>query len=184
MRKKGGYSCRKLFLSLGLCVFLLDLFGGVRVFAQDQQDQQEVLTAAASRNDFWVCPVAEVIMYSVSSTAYGGGLALGYGNGASIGFKAAYLVDADGQVTTLELNFLFRWYFLGSGSGPYLQINGGPAFFAQYESMAIPSEIGTVSAGLSVGWRFLLGRYWFIEPGIRGGYPYIAGAGLSAGFRF
>jgi hypothetical protein len=48
----------------------------------------------------------------------------------------------------------------------------------------MPSEVGTISIGLGVGWRFLLGNLFFIEPAIRGGFPYIVGAGLSAGVRF
>ena len=39
------------------------------------------------------------------------------------------------------------------------------------------------SAAGSVGYRFGINRL-YIEPVIRGGYPFIVGAGLSIGVRF
>lgn len=172
-----SYTNRWKLLSLVVLAFFLVFSGKGQVFA---------LNGAAEREDLWVCPGAEIAMFSISRPAYGGGMTLGYGSGASIGIKAAYLLDPNGRVSTLELNFLLRFYFLGatSCSGPYIQINGGPAFFAKNYSLAFPSEFGVVSAGLSLGWRFLIGQYFFIEPTVRGGYPYIVGGGLFAGFHF
>ena len=37
--------------------------------------------------------------------------------------------------------------------------------------------------GFCVGWRFNFGRYFYLEPSARGGYPFIWGAGLTAGIR-
>jgi len=174
---KDGYTYRKLLFSIVFCVFFPIVSGRGPLFALDRTDERE---------DLWVCPGAEIALYSISSMAYGGGLALGYGNRASIGIKAAYLLDAGSQLSTLEINFLFRLYFLRAAvcSGPFIQINGGPAFIAKDSNLSVPSEFGTISAGLSLGWRFLLGRYVYIEPVIRGGYPYIVGAGLFAGVHF
>ena len=168
---RGGSSYWKILPILVVCFFLP---GGLQVFAQDR---------VAEREELWVCPGAEIALYSTSNIAYGGGLAFGYGKGAVIGIKAAYFVDMDNTVSTVELNFLFRWYFLGvlSSSGPYIQFGGGPAVFAKNGIFAIPSEWGSISAGIYLGWRFLLGRYWFIEGALRGGYPYVIGAGLSFG---
>jgi len=90
-------------------------------------------------------------------------------------------------MSVLELNFLLRFYFYGKRaySGPFIQFIGGPALFFDNESgFSIPSKIGVFSIGMSYGWRFLIKDKWFIEPYIRGGYPYLAGAGLSAGIRF
>ena len=142
---------------------------------------------AFERGDFWICPAAETSLYSISSVSYGGGIALGYGRGASIGFKAAYFYDHEGQVDTMELGILLRFYFFGisSCSGPFIQFSGGPAFFfAREDDVQLPSELGMISAGISAGWRFLLGKTLFVEPSVRGGYPYIFGAGLSTGVRF
>jgi hypothetical protein len=74
----------------------------------------------------------------------------------------------------------------GAGpSGPFIQFSGGPVIFARGEkNITMPSDTVRLSAGFSLGWRFLLGTYFFIEPAIRAGYPYIAGVGLSAGVRF
>ena len=143
-------------------------------FAQEQAE-----------GDLWICPGAEAALYSFTGAAYGGSLALGYGKGASVGLKAAYFFDSKGQVDTLELGVLLRFYFLGPNSGLFIQFSGGPAFFFHREdSPELPAEFGMVCAGLSLGWRFLLGKVFFIEPSVRGGYPFIAGAGLSAGVHF
>jgi hypothetical protein len=136
--------------------------------------------------DFWVCPAGEASYYGASSPAYGGGFAFGYGKGTAIGLKAAFFASPEGT-TTIELNFFFRLFFLGAeaASGPFLQIMGGPAIFAaDAGSTAVPSELGTVSAGLGFGWGFILNNRWFIEPFVRAGYPYLIGAGVSAGMRF
>ena len=137
---------------------------------------------AKDREDFWISPSAEIAMYSHNGAAYGGGISLGYGSGSSIGFKAAFLFDANG-LSVLEINLLFRWYFQGqtADSGPFIQFTGGPAFMSfDNASPKVPDDYATLSAGLNIGWRFHWGRF-FLEPCIRAGYPYIAGAGLSAG---
>jgi len=174
---KKVYISRKITLSIVLCVF----FTVITVTGQ-----VSALDIAAPREDLWVCPGTEIAMFSFSGVAFGGGLTLGYGNGASIGIKAAYFLDAIGNITTLELNFLFRLYLLGAAycSGPYIQISGGPTYFSKDNNLSLPSEFGAISAGLSFGWRFLLGRFLFIDPVIRGGYPYLVGGGLFAGFHY
>jgi hypothetical protein len=160
-----------------LFVFLLCvLIPSVVVFAQAESKRG---------GDFWICPFGETAFYGIKNAAFGGGFAFGYGSGISIGLKAALFASTE-NTSTLELNFLFRVYLSGSRaySGPFLQFAGGPAVFAQSGGIKIPSELGMIQAGLSFGWRFLFFNRWFIEPAVRGGYPYIAGAGLSAGVRF
>jgi len=158
-----------------ILILAIILISAAPVFSQDN---------APGREEFWICPGAEVAMYSISNAAYGGGLSFGYGRRAAIGLKAAYFFDLDKEVDSLELNLLLRWYFFPAApsAGPFIQLNAGPVFF--FQDKDFPSTLGVVSAGLNLGWRFLLGRYWFIEGAIRGGYPYIAGAQLSAGLRF
>jgi hypothetical protein len=163
-------------------IFLLILLAGISpAFAQDRYVLPEEL---------WVCPVLESSFYSRSNMALGGGAALGYGDSVAFGLKVVYWNDLN-DVSLLELNFLARLYLsalfrpeAASSSGLFIQFNGGPVIIAQHgNSIAMPSEVGTFSAGLSLGWRFLFGRY-FVEPTARLGYPYIIGAGLSAGIRF
>jgi len=136
------------------------------------------------RESFWVCPGAETAFYSFSGISLGGSFAAAYGNKTSMGFKAAWFFDTNKELDALELNFLFRYYFMGS-AGPYLQLTGGPAlFFDKTEDVSIPAKWGTVSAGLTFGWRFFFGKFVFVEPCIRAGYPYVAGAGVSGGVHF
>jgi len=169
---------KKRFL-LVLCVFLLF----VPAFAQDT-GAGESAAPPSNDGDFWISPGFETALYSRTSVSFGGSLALAYGKGVSIGLKAAYFFSPDN--TTLELNFLLRVYLRGAlaYSGPFLQFAGGPVLFADEENVGFPATIGSISAGLAFGWRFLFRDRWFVEPAIRGGYPFIAGAGLSAGVRF
>jgi len=168
-------------LFLLLCVFLF----AVPAFAQDASAEEAApVEVLPKEGDFWICPGFETALYSRSGLAYGGSLALGYGKGASIGLKAAYFFSSDN--TTLELNFLLRFHLRGAYaySGPFFQFIGGSVLFADEANVGIPATTGSISAGLAFGWRFLFKDRWFIEPAIRGGYPFLGGAGLSAGVRF
>ena len=151
------------------------------VFAQDQSEQSR----SRQSGDFWISLNGDGAMYGAEGLAFGGGIALGYGSGSSIGIKAVWYFSSD-QINTLEINFIVRFYLRGSQaySGPFIQFMGGPTFFGYMESAAIPSEIGMISAGFSFGWRFLFADRWFVEPSVRAGYPYIAAAGIAAGVRF
>jgi hypothetical protein len=154
-----------------LCIFIYS----APLFAQNQ-----------AREDIWVTSVVESSFFSISKPVFGGGAALGYGDGFSIGLKVVFFTDID-MVNSLELNFLLRYYILRltNHSGLFVQLNLGPVLFFQVGSnFAVPSEIGTFSAGLAVGWRFLIGKYFYLEPAIRAGTPYLVGVGLSAGVRF
>jgi hypothetical protein len=119
-----------------------------------------------------------------NSLAFGGGLISGFDLNPlfSIGQKTAYFHDT-GAVGALELQGFFRFYppvlrWLNSDSGPFLQAEAGGAVFL-YEGGAFPS----FSGGLTAGWRFYFNRNWYAEPFARGGYPYIWGAGVTAGLR-
>ena len=141
-------------------------------------------TDTEKHGDFWINPGAEIALYGKTGPAYGGGLSLGYGSGSSMGFKAAYFYDTEG-FSILEFNFLIRWYFQGrtNTAGPFIQFGCGPVFITE-EKKPFGTSAGTasISAGLGLGWRIPLGKRFFLEPGIRVGYPFFAGAGLSAGF--
>jgi len=166
-------------LLLVLCVLLI----AIPAFAQSAAVDEPAAPPSES-GDFWICPGFETAMYSRSGISLGGSLALGYGKGASLGLKAAYFVSPDN--TTLELNFLLRMYLQGAlaYSGPFLQFSGGPTLFADETAVGFPARLGSISAGLAFGWRFLFKDRWFVEPAIRAGYPFLIGGGLSAGIRF
>ncbi|MDR1898849.1 MAG: hypothetical protein LBQ55_02460 [Treponema sp.] len=142
-----------------------------------------VLPAAAQdRSGFFAGGLAETTLFSAESLSFGGGLAAGYDGGATaLGIRAAAFADPEG-IMALEACFFFRLYFprLGNG-GFFLQLNAGPSLYHRdgYDLWA-----AAVSAGLQAGWRFVFNRRFYLEPALRMGYPYIAGAGLSAGYFF
>ena len=166
---------------------VLVLLCTVPVFSQNEPDTDSESSPVYPVEDFWISPCAELAMYSANGGVYGGGFAFGYGRGVSIGMKAAFFFeDSYYKTITMEINLLLRFYLHGrdSISGPFLQFLGGPVIFARDSSIGVPSEYGVISAGLSLGWRFLFNDRWFAEPMIRGGFPYVAGGGVSAGVRF
>jgi hypothetical protein len=140
----------------------------------------------SEKGDTWICPSGEAALYSLSGVTYGGGFAIGYGKGISIGMKVTWFPSSY-YISVLELNFLFRIYFSGEKafSGSFIQLIGGPAlFFGGDDDTSLPSKMGVFTVGLSYGRRFLIKEKLFIEPSIRAGYPYIASAGLALGVRF
>jgi hypothetical protein len=160
----------RLHLKITILLVFINTSGLIPVFAQDR---------ASVREDLWVCPVFETGLYGVSNPSFGGGVAVGYGDRMAFGIKAVYWGDM-GEVRELELNVLVRHYFFSTAEHPglFLQFSGGPVIITD------PTKAATISAGLSLGWRFHLGQYFFIEPEIRTGHPYFVTAGLSAGVRF
>jgi hypothetical protein len=79
----------------------------------------------------------------------------------------------------LEPAALFRWYFLGKGfSGFFAQADLG-AFFLFEDGETYPYFLG----GLRAGYRFSLGKMFFVEPYGRLGYPFAFGFGAVAGMQ-
>jgi len=133
---------------------------------------------------FFIAPLVEVAGYGRKGPAFGGGLALGGGEGVAIGVHFLYAIDTE-SVHTLELAVFMRFYLLGSNAvtGPFIQLNAGAAIHARKSFPSFPADAGGLSAGIAAGWRFPLGQRWYIEPAVRIGYAYIAGAGVSFAFR-
>ena len=156
-------------------------------FSDDDENADKVIqeTSGKKRQDIWLSLGADVSMYSTEGFSYGGSFAFGFGSGSSIGVKASYFFNEEG-IDTLETCFLLRFYMLGrnSYSGPFLQFMGGVSLFNRSGNFAIPSNSGALSAGFCFGWRFLFADRWFLEPAVRGGYPYLFGGAISAGIRF
>ena len=162
------------------CFFLV-IFFFISVYTVFSDEEAPAKTA----QDFWISLGGDVSMYSYKGMSYGGSIAFGYGSGSSIGLKISYFFNGEG-IDTLETCFLLRFYILGKNaySGPYFQFLGGVSLFNRSGDFAIPSNVGIFSAGLGFGWRFLFADRFFIEPFIRGGYPYVFGGTISAGVRF
>jgi hypothetical protein len=160
---------RFLFCAVAFCFFVLAVPAGAQ---------------SGDREEFFFGPAAETALFSVRSAAFGGGFIAAYGyNIGAIGLKAAFFADIE-MLTTVEIGVFLRFYIPPRDSaGFFIQFNGGAGVFSRGGGPSLPARAGGVSAGLSAGWRFLPGKRWFVEPYLRAGYPYIAGAGVSAGFR-
>jgi hypothetical protein len=89
------------------------------------------------------------------------------------GLKTGYSHNFSG-IGTLETTALGRWYFLSfEKSRLFAQVEAG-ADLIFYDGETFPALLG----GLALGWRVALGS-WYLEPVVRGGYPFIWGAGLG-----
>jgi len=146
--------------------------------------QGQTTNQSGESSGFFIAPLVEVIGFSRKGPAFGGGLAMGMGEGVAIGWRFLYAVDTE-SVHTLELAVFMRFYVRGSNAvtGPFIQLNAGAAIHALESFPSFPADAGGLSADIAVGWRFPIGQRWYIEPLIRVGYAYIAGVGVSFAFR-
>jgi hypothetical protein len=112
--------------------------------------------------------------------AFGGGLSLGLdlNQQFSFGVKTAFSADMD-TVTTLEPAVLFRYYLPLKFNGLFAQTEIGAAIFFEDGN-----NYYAFMGGLVLGWRFNAYKNWYIEPSVRGGYPFVWGIGLQAGLHF
>ena len=148
--------------------------------------QAQTAEQSPQGSDFFIAPLTEIIGYGRKAPAVGGGFALGAGDGVAIGFRLFYAFAFGAEsVNTLELALFMRFYPFGpkADTGLFVQANIGAVMYARENAVSFPAQAGSISAGLAAGWRFPFGNRWYIEPAVRTGYPYIFGAGVSAGFR-
>jgi len=143
--------------------------------------------AQRPREDFFIAPLTEVILYGIEIPAFGGGFAVGYGTGTAIGLRLLYTLDVD-NINMLEMVVFLRYYIFGAQAyyGPFVQLLAGTAIFTRYSTVYLPTGVGSFSIGLAAGWRFFFagGERFFLEGAIRAGFPYYIGTGLSIGTRF
>jgi hypothetical protein len=103
---------------------------------------------------------------------------LNLGRSFAVGLRTGYSYNFS-DITTLEAAALGRWYLLSSEkSRLFVQLEAG-ADLIFYEQKTTPAVLG----GLAAGWRFHLGRRWYLESALRAGYPFIWGGGLGLGLR-
>ena len=81
-------------------------------------------------------------------------------------------------VFTLEPRAFFRYYLPLGINGFFAQAELGTALFFE-DGSAYPA----FSGGLAAGWRCFVNEKFYIEPYVRGGYPFIWGIGFTAGMR-
>lgn len=174
---------RSFFLAVFILVSVSIIFA--EEFTETNEPTLESESSVKKSGDLWFCIGGDSALYSMAGLAYGGSLSVGYGTGSSVGIKFTYYFNEE-KIDTLELSIILRLYLMGKEAynGPFIQFMGGPSFYNRSGSFAIPSNAGMVSAGFCFGWRFLFFDRLYLEPQIRGGYPYIIGITAAAGVRF
>jgi hypothetical protein len=100
------------------------------------------------------------------------------------GLGFMFTISSDfGTFTSMEPEVFGRWYFLDMG------IPGGGLFLQEDMGIRLRSDNFEMSpaflGGLSLGFRYAF-KYqdYYIEPYIRGGFPFLFGVGLRGGVRF
>ena len=131
--------------------------------------------------------MAEVNKNSISMIAPAAGISFDYSVFRKISFGIKTLISYDvfekeNSILSVEPLGFIRWYVVSPSGEPsaglFIEGQGGP------ELLFVNSSVkSSVSAGLSLGFRLTLQNFYF-EPSIRGGYPYLFGAGINTGFRF
>jgi hypothetical protein len=108
------------------------------------------------------------------------------GSRLGVGYSTDEIFSFEGQV-------YLRWNFLRMGS-PEKQVNvfiqGGLGMLAAYRgtdksfsNIDLSQTRGSVMADAAAGITIPLTSRWHIEPTIRGGYPHIAGFGITLGYK-
>lgn len=131
--------------------------------------------------------IVEANKNSLSSVAPAAGLSFDYSvtRKFSVGVKALVSYDAfekSNTIYAIEPLVFARWYAVSPTGEPSagLFIEGQ----CGAEMLLVNSDFkATVSGGVALGFRITFG-YFYFEPVLRGGYPYMFGAGLGAGVRF
>jgi len=144
------------------------------------------LTKPGQHKDIFVGLFAEALGYSRYNIAAGGGIVFGFNmNGIGFGIHYTYVRDEE-NFNFLEGLYIFRLYLSQKkdNTGLFLQAEGGVVWFWYDDDISNIINCMSFVGGLSAGWRFMMNKQWYIEPFIRGGYPYIFGAGFSTGFKF
>jgi hypothetical protein len=121
---------------------------------------------------FFIGLGAETNANTREGLAAGGGLSFGaeLNEQFALGVKAAYSNNFE-TLGNLESAAFFRW---SSQPGFFVQAEAGGAFFFE-DGETYPGFMG----GIAIGWRSALGGNFYLEPAIRGGYPFAWGAGIS-----
>ena len=103
-----------------------------------------------------------------------------------LGSKSLVNFSTD-DILTLETQAFLRWNFLTLGTSPNelsLFAQGGVGLLAAFRDNDATRSRGSILLDASAGITIPLSERWQIEPSVRFGYPFIAGAALTAGVRF
>jgi len=113
--------------------------------------------------------------------------------GSRIGVN--YSIDEESRnIVAFEGQVYLRWNFLRLGKNPEKKINiflqGGLGLISAYRGRDnnpfgdVTMTRGSIMADAALGATIPLTPRWHIEPAIRGGYPHIAGGGVTIGYKF
>ncbi|MDR3114162.1 MAG: hypothetical protein LBU25_01420 [Treponema sp.] len=101
----------------------------------------------------------------------------------SFGLGFIFTMSTDfGTFTSMEPEVFGRWYFLAMG------IPGGGLFLQEDMGIRLTSDnfefTPAFLGGVSLGFRYAF-KYqdYYVEPYVRGGYPFVFGVGLRGGVR-
>jgi hypothetical protein len=83
------------------------------------------------------------------------------------------------DITVIEPATFFRWYFLGGHNGFFVQADLGAYLIFENDDLTT-----LFLGGLRGGFRFPLGKSFYVEPFGRIGYPFAFGVGALAGIKF
>ena len=138
--------------------------------------------SAIDIDDLFVGAGLELNAHTRERLAAGAGLVAGidFNSMFAMGLKFYFSHNFD-TVGALEPLAFFRYYLpLNMPLGNlFVQAEAGSVIYFEY-GKAYPA----FSGGLSAGWRFDLPKNWYVEPAVRGGYPFAFGVGVTAGYKF
>ena len=117
--------------------------------------------------------------------ATGGGLMAAYqvNRQFAFGIRASFFAVTGyyaGNLSSFEPKAFFRYNLPWAwANGLFAQLEAGSVVYF-YHNDVFPA----FSGGLGIGWRYGFTDVFFIEPALRFGYPFMWGAGLTAGLSF
>lgn len=131
--------------------------------------------------------IIEANKNSLSAVAPAAGISFDYSvlRRLSLGVKTLISYDfyeKDNSVYAVEPLAFARWYVVSPTGEPSAGLFAEAQIGAEL-LLVNSSFTNTTSAGGAIGFRMAGGNFYF-EPFLRGGYPYIFGAGINTGFRF
>lgn len=175
-----------------LTIYMLNVEKGTEIplipykFSYDNETAH-LLNDSASYRNVAIGFFAEANKNSLDYIAPAAGIQFDYAfvRKFSMGLKVTASFDfkeKDNSVFTAEPVATLRFYLVSPTgepvSGLFLEPQGGVSL------IFVNSELKyTFNAGLGIGFRMPFNNF-YIEPFLRGGYPYLFGAGIAAGFRF
>jgi hypothetical protein len=102
-----------------------------------------------------------------------------------IGSKNLLHISTD-DIIALETQGFFRWNFLTlkSLSNTAFFVQGGIGFLGAFKGNDVRDSRASLVFDATIGATIPLSSRWHIEPSIRGGFPFIAGADITVGYKF